>query len=66
MARGAKLLIVTLDDGSGRLEAHFQASIFLANTERLRENELLILTGVVRNDDFSGGLRMHVEEIVDF
>jgi DNA polymerase-3 subunit alpha len=65
MTRGGKILIVTLDDGSGRLEATFRASIFLENTERLRENELFVLTGVVWNDDFSGGLRMNVDEIID-
>ncbi|MEO8938016.1 MAG: DNA polymerase III subunit alpha [Burkholderiaceae bacterium] len=65
MTRRGKMLIVTLDDASGQLEATVFNALFDSHRTRLREDELVILTGVVRNDDFSGGMRMVADSVLD-
>ena len=65
MTRRGKMLIVTLDDASGQLEVTVNQSLFEAHRNRLREDELVILSGVVKNDDFSGGMRMAADAVLD-
>ncbi len=65
MTRRGKMLIVTLDDASGQLEVTVYNQLFDAHRNRLREDELVILTGVVKNDDFSGGMRMAADSVLD-
>jgi DNA polymerase-3 subunit alpha len=65
MTRRGKMLIVTLDDGSGQLEVTVYNTLFEAHRTRLREDELVVLTGVVRNDEFSGGMRMVADAVFD-
>lgn len=50
--------IFKLDDRSGAIEAVVSEELLNANTERLKDDELLILTGKVQPDRFSGGLRL--------
>jgi DNA polymerase-3 subunit alpha len=59
------MLIVTLDDASGQLEVTVFNTLFESHRTRLREDELVILTGVVRNDEFSGGMRMVADTVLD-
>ncbi len=65
MTRRGKMLIVTLDDASGQLEVTVFSQLFDAHRTRLREDELVILSGVVKNDDFSGGMRMAADSVLD-
>ena len=65
MTRRGKMLVVTLDDASGLLEVTVFSELFDAHRSRLREDELVILTGVVKNDDFSGGMRMAADIVLD-
>ena len=65
MTRRGKMLIVTLDDASGQLEVMVYNQLFEAHRSRLREDELVILSGVVRNDEFSGGMRMAADTVLD-
>ncbi len=65
MTRRGKMLIVTLDDSSGQLEVTVFNQLFEAHRAQLREDELAIVTGVVRNDEFSGGMRMGADAILD-
>ena len=65
MTRRGKMLIVTLDDASGQLEVTVHQSLFDQHRSRLREDELVVLSGVVRNDDFSGGMRMSADAVLD-
>ena len=65
MTRRGKMLIVTLDDGSGQLEATLFSTLADAHRARLREDELVVLSGVVKNDDFSGGMRMGADAVLD-
>ena len=65
MTKRGKMLILTLDDGSGQLEATMYSALADTHRARLKEDELVVLTGVVRNDDFSGGMRMNVDAVLD-
>ena len=65
MTRRGKMLIVTLDDASGQFEVTVFNQLFEAHRSQLREDELVIISGVVRNDEFSGGLRMGADAILD-
>ena len=65
MTRRGKMLVVTLDDASGQLEVTVFSQLADAHRTRLREDELVILTGVVKNDDFSGGMRMSADAVLD-
>ena len=46
MTRRGKMLVVTLDDASGQLEVTVYSQLADAHRTRLREDELVILTGV--------------------
>jgi DNA polymerase-3 subunit alpha len=59
------MLIVTLDDASGQLEVTVFSEIADQHRMRLREDELVIVTGVVKNDDFSSGMRMAADTVLD-
>jgi DNA polymerase-3 subunit alpha len=65
MTRRGKMLIVGLDDGSSLLEVMIFNELFESNRQLFREDELLIVSGVLRNDDFSGGLRMSADKAFD-
>ena len=65
MTRRGKMLIVTLDDASGQLEVTVFNQLFEAHRSQLREDELVIISGVVKNDEFSGGMRMGADAILD-
>jgi len=65
MTRRGRMLVVRLDDGSGQLEVTVFNELYEANRQRLREDELLVVQGQVRNDDFTGGLRMTADKLFD-
>ena len=65
MTRRGKMLIVTLDDASGQLEVTVFSQLFEAHRAQLREDELVIVSGIVKNDEFSGGMRMGADAILD-
>ena len=65
MTRRGKMLIVTIDDGSGQLEATMYSALADTHRARLKEDELIVLTGGIRNDEFSGGMRMNVDTVLD-
>ena len=65
MTRRGKMLIVTLDDATGQIEVTVFSQLADAHRTRLREDELVILSGVVKNDDFSGGMRMAADAVLD-
>jgi DNA polymerase-3 subunit alpha len=65
MTRRGRMMIVSLDDGSGQLEVMIFNELFEANRQLFREDELLVVSGVLRNDDFSGGLRMSADKAFD-
>jgi len=65
MTRRGKMVIVVLDDATAQVEVTVFNELYEANRQRLREDELLIVQGQVRKDDFSGGLRISADKVWD-
>jgi len=63
--RGERIAFVTLDDRSGRLEVGVFAEAFQRFRDLLIKDRLLIVSGTVSIDDYSGGFRMSADEIYD-
>jgi DNA polymerase III subunit alpha len=63
IGKRGKMAYVVLDDGSAKVEV----AIFAETLERVRpwlkEDELLVIAGKVRNDEYSGGLRVSADEV---
>ena len=60
-----KLAIFKLDDKSGTIEATADEALLNACRNILKDDELVIVQGVVQNDRFSGSLRLKVSQILD-
>ena len=60
-----KLAIFKLDDKTGTVEATADEALLNASRNVLKDDELVIVQGVVQNDRFSGGLRLKVTQILD-
>lgn len=65
MTQRGKMLIVLLDDGTAQLEISIYNELFDANRAMFQEDELLVVKGNVRNDSFTGGLRVAADAAWD-
>lgn len=65
MTQRGKLMIATLDDGSGVVDVTVYNELFEPNKQMFKEDELLIVQGKVSEDRFSGGLRITAEKVMD-
>ena len=65
MTQRGKLVICTLDDGSGVIEATIYNEVFEPFKQLIKEDELLIVQGKVSEDRFNGGLRVSAEKVMD-
>ena len=63
--RGDTMAFVTLDDRTGRLEVAIFADTYNEHRDKLIKDALLVIEGQVSNDDFSGGIKMRADRIVD-
>ena len=63
MTRRGKMLFATLDDGTAQIEVALFNELYEANRSWLREDALLVLTGKVSSDEYSGGMRVGVDEL---
>jgi DNA polymerase-3 subunit alpha len=63
MGRRGKMAILTLDDSTAQLEVVVFGELFDERRQELTEDSLIIVQGNVRNDEFSGGLRVNAEQI---
>ena len=61
--RGDNMAIVTLDDRTGRMDVTIFAETFNNARDLLLKDGLLIISGQVRYDDFSGMLKMSAENL---
>jgi DNA polymerase-3 subunit alpha len=62
-ARG-RVAIFKLDDKSEAIEAVANQETLDANKDLLKDDELVVITGKVQNDRFSGGLRLNVQQVM--
>jgi DNA polymerase-3 subunit alpha len=65
MTRRGRMMIVMLDDGTAQVEISVFNELFEKHREKLKEDSLLVVAGKVQNDEFSGGLRVTAEDLLD-
>jgi len=63
--RRGKMCVMSLDDGSARVEVLVYSEVLDKRRNMLQEDQLLIVRGKVSYDDFSGGNRVTAEDIFD-
>ena len=64
-SRRGRMGIVSLDDGTGRVEVTLFSELFEATRGALKEDQLLIAEGKVICDDFTGGFRVMADKVWD-
>jgi DNA polymerase-3 subunit alpha len=64
MTRRGKMIILELDDGSAKIEVMLFQELLDAHREILKPDELLVIAGKVREDRFSGGVRISAERVM--
>jgi DNA polymerase-3 subunit alpha len=65
MTRRGRMMVVMLDDGSAQLEISVFNELFEKHRDKLKEDTLLVVAGKVQRDEFSGGLRVIADELLD-
>lgn len=63
--RGNRLGIATLDDRSGRIDIVLFSDALEAYQSLLEKDKIVIATGQISKDDFSGGLKLSVRELME-
>jgi len=58
-----KLALFKLDDKNGVIEASADEALMNQHKDLLKDDELVIVQGLVQNDRFSGGLRLKVQQL---
>ncbi|MFZ2266693.1 MAG: DNA polymerase III subunit alpha [Azonexus sp.] len=64
MTRRGKMLFVQLDDGTGMIEVTVFNELFEAERAKIVTDEVLIIEGKVRYDDFSGGNSVTADKLM--
>ncbi|WP_016955868.1 DNA polymerase III subunit alpha [Catenovulum agarivorans] len=62
---GRRWAIVTLDDKSGRIDVRFFADMFEQHEELLVKDQVIVVSGPVEDDDFTGGYCMTAKNCMD-
>jgi len=62
--RGDRMAIVGLEDLTGRLDVVIFSDLFDSVRELLNSDHILVVTGEVSSDDFSGGIKFVAESMV--
>jgi DNA polymerase-3 subunit alpha len=65
MTRRGRMMVVMLDDGTAQVEISVFNELFEKHRDKLKEDALLVVAGKVQRDEFSGGLRVAAEELLD-
>ncbi|MCB1669096.1 MAG: DNA polymerase III subunit alpha [Porticoccaceae bacterium] len=61
--RGDNMAFLVVDDRSGRIEVAVFAEAFNEHREKIAKDALLVIEGVVSEDDYSGGLKMRAMQV---
>ena len=64
--RGDRMIFVTLDDRSGRLELAVFSELYMRHRDLLVKDNLLVVEGSVSVDEYTGGFKMSAEKIYNF
>jgi len=65
MTRRGRMLVVKLDDATAQVEISAYAELLEKQRDRVKEDSLLVVQGKVLKDEFTGGLRVVAEELLD-
>jgi DNA polymerase-3 subunit alpha len=63
--RGDKMAFLTIDDRTGRIELTLFGDVYARYQDMLVKDQVVVVNGEVRHDDYSGGLVMRVNEVYD-
>jgi DNA polymerase-3 subunit alpha len=58
-------MVVTLDDATAQVEITVFSELFEKSRDKIAVDSLLVVAGKVQRDDFSGGLRVGADELLD-
>ncbi|MFZ5652973.1 MAG: DNA polymerase III subunit alpha [Pseudomonadota bacterium] len=61
--RGDAMCFVTLDDRSARIEVALFAELYREHRDKVGRDAILVVTGQVGEDDYTGGLKMRAEAV---
>lgn len=62
--RGSRIGIATIEDRSGKLDITLFSEALDTYGDLLQKDQIIIATGPIQHDDFSGGLKMSAREII--
>ena len=65
MSQRGKMLVVLLDDSTTQLEVTIYNELYETQRHLFKEDELIVVKGQVRQDNFSGGLRVIADHVMD-
>ena len=63
--KGDNLCFVTLDDRSARIDVTLFGETYDANRELIAKDKVLVIEGEVKEDHFSGGIKVGAREVMD-
>ncbi|MFT5083224.1 MAG: DNA polymerase-3 subunit alpha [Lentisphaeria bacterium] len=63
--KGDNMAFITLDDRTGRIEVAIFSDTYNEHRDRLLKDAMLVIEGQISNDDFSGGLKMRADNVID-
>ena len=64
-SRRGRMAILTLDDGSARIEVVVFGELFQEKRAIIQEDQVVVVKGRILSDEFSGGLRITAEQLMD-
>ena len=64
-SRRGRMAVLTLDDGSARVEVVVFNELFQEKRAVIQEDQVVVVRGRVFPDDFSGGLRITADQVMD-
>jgi DNA polymerase-3 subunit alpha len=64
-SRRGRMAVLTLDDGSARVEVVVFGELFHEKRAVIQEDQVVVVRGKVFPDEFSGGLRITADEVMD-
>jgi DNA polymerase III subunit alpha len=65
MTRRGRMMVVVIDDGSAQVEITVFSELFEQHRDKLKEDSLLVVQGKVQTDNFSGGVRVMADDLLD-
>jgi DNA polymerase III subunit alpha len=64
-SRRGRMAVLTLDDGSARIEVVVYGELFHEKRAVIQEDQVVVVRGKVFPDEFSGGLRIVADQVMD-